>query len=123
MNTVAMDMIKMEPGIDLLDLHTSDGTNVEDKKIFLKNGNLWDLHVMEGGDHDSEFTSQIKVEDSEVPISFTMVKCEVQEELCAPGTVKDELELQVMVEDSGRRRPRPLLPPWPMPMNDCNIAL
>ncbi|XP_069682571.1 zinc finger protein 22-like isoform X6 [Periplaneta americana] len=92
-----MDMIKMEPSIDPLDLHTSDATHTEDKKPLLKDGNLLDLHgtgiKTECVDHNSDLLLEIKVDD-------TVMKCEAEEQLCELDTVKDELKLEVTAEEN-----------------------
>ncbi|XP_069670434.1 zinc finger protein 501-like [Periplaneta americana] len=79
-----MDEIKMEPEVDLLGLPPHDNTwKTEESKVLSEERNLSNLQV--GGmktecvDHSYDLTSEIKVEDTPVPINFPVVKSEVND--------------------------------------------
>ncbi|XP_069673225.1 uncharacterized protein [Periplaneta americana] len=79
-----MDLIKMQPEVDPLDLQAYDNTyEIEDNKASSKQGNLSHLEVTsmktECVDNSYNIKSEIKVEDTSVPTSFSVVKSEVDE--------------------------------------------
>ncbi|XP_069669756.1 uncharacterized protein [Periplaneta americana] len=77
-----MDLIKIEPEVDPLDLQPHDNTlEREDNNALSEERNVSNLQV--GGIKtecvDHSFTSDINVEDTPVPFSFAFVKCEVED--------------------------------------------
>ncbi|XP_069672989.1 uncharacterized protein [Periplaneta americana] len=125
-----MDWIKMEPEVDSLDLQPHDNTyETEENKALSEERNLSNLQV--GGmktecmDHSCDLTSDVNVEDTPVPFSFAVVKCEdedipmpissavlkseVDQDLCHLNRVQEEQKVEVSSEEdevfSERRRP------------------
>ncbi|XP_069670442.1 uncharacterized protein [Periplaneta americana] len=79
-----MDVIKMEPEVDPLDLQSQDNTwQIDENDVLSEEGTSLELQAngtkIECMDHSYDLTSQIKVEDTPVPFSFAVVKCEVQD--------------------------------------------
>ncbi|XP_069697053.1 gastrula zinc finger protein XlCGF28.1-like [Periplaneta americana] len=99
----AMDMIKMEPELNQSAAQTCVGTEVEDKKPFSEEENLLDLHMTgikkEGMDCGYNVTSDIKFEETIMPNSFTLVKCESKKEACDLDLVKENVKLEVVTEE------------------------
>ncbi|XP_069681277.1 zinc finger protein 891-like [Periplaneta americana] len=106
-NGVVMDVIKMEPDVDPLAIQSSNDTESEERKPLLlyvtQEGNLLTSHVAwikeECVDPSCEPTLNIKHEETPVPITVPVVKCEAEEDLCGTVAVKQELKLEVTAED------------------------
>ncbi|XP_069685650.1 uncharacterized protein [Periplaneta americana] len=98
-----MDVIKIEPEVDPLDLPSIDTANLEEKKHFSADGNSLALHVTEimteCGDHCFDHTSKIEVGETPGPSNSPTVKCEAETELCAFGTVKEKLKQEIGTDD------------------------
>ncbi|KAJ4425351.1 hypothetical protein ANN_27966, partial [Periplaneta americana] len=80
--TRAMDLIKMEPEVDPLDLQPQDSTHeTEDNKDLSEERNVSNIQVrgIKTECVDRSFTSDINVEATPVPSSFAFVKCEVED--------------------------------------------
>ncbi|XP_069669705.1 gastrula zinc finger protein XlCGF17.1-like isoform X2 [Periplaneta americana] len=100
-----MDLIKMEPEDDPLSLLQHDNTHrIEENKASSKEENL--SHLEETGmkteclDQSYDIKSEIKVEDTTpVPISFPMVKTEVDEDLLDVDGVQQEQKVEVSSEE------------------------
>ncbi|XP_069683102.1 zinc finger protein OZF-like isoform X1 [Periplaneta americana] len=92
-----MDLIKMESEVDPLTTQASDDAVVEDRKPFSEEGNLLDLHVTpmkkEHVDYSYDQTSD------KMPIDLPIVKYEAEEKSCDLTLVKDELKLEVVIEE------------------------
>ncbi|KAJ4425818.1 hypothetical protein ANN_27444 [Periplaneta americana] len=78
-----MDGIKMEPGVDPLDLQPHDNTcRIRENTTSSEEGNLSHLQVAgiktECEDHSYDLTSEIKVEDTPEPVSSPIVKSELE---------------------------------------------
>ncbi|XP_069697100.1 uncharacterized protein [Periplaneta americana] len=103
---VVMDLIKMEHEIDPLAIHTSDNTDVEEKKPLSEEVNVLNLHTTqikkECGDRtdDRDLITQIKIEEFPVPITVPMATSEAEEEWRDWHTAKDELKLEVSAEEN-----------------------
>ncbi|XP_069669466.1 zinc finger protein 665-like [Periplaneta americana] len=90
-----MDVIKTEPEVDPLDLETSDNTDMDNNKPSTEEGNSLDVHVAEiktectedSYDHTPEIKDE---EETTLPTTFVMVKCEAEEESCDVDTVEQE---------------------------------
>ncbi|KAJ4425421.1 hypothetical protein ANN_28036 [Periplaneta americana] len=81
---VVMDVIKKEPEIDLLAIQSSDNTDSSHKRL----SEEWHLsHLEVTGmkkeclNHSYAMKTEIKIEDTPVPISFPTLKTEVDEDL------------------------------------------
>ncbi|XP_069671819.1 zinc finger protein 391-like isoform X3 [Periplaneta americana] len=76
-----MDVIKKEPEVDPLSIQSSDNTDTDEKKPLSEEGNLSHLKTTgmkaECLDHSYDIKTEIKVEDTPVPVSFPMLKTEV----------------------------------------------
>ncbi|KAJ4425943.1 hypothetical protein ANN_27569 [Periplaneta americana] len=99
-----MDLIKMEPEFDPLDLQAHDTKyEIGDNEASSEEGNLSQLEVTgmktECMDHSYEIKSEIKVEDTPVPISFSVVKSEVDEDFVDLDRVQQEQKVQVSSEE------------------------
>ncbi|KAJ4425344.1 hypothetical protein ANN_27959 [Periplaneta americana] len=102
---IVMDLIKMEPEDDPLSLLQHDNTHrIEENKASSKEGNL--SHLEETGmkteclDQSYDIKSEIKVEDiTPVPISFPMMKTEVDEDLLDVDGVQQEQKVEVSSEE------------------------
>ncbi|XP_069690454.1 uncharacterized protein [Periplaneta americana] len=92
-----MDLIKMEPEVDPLDLQAHDNTYG-----IKKEGNISHLEVTgiktECMDQNYEIKSEIKVEDAPVPTSFVFMKSEVDEDLFDVHRVQQEQRVEVSSE-------------------------
>ncbi|XP_069672261.1 uncharacterized protein [Periplaneta americana] len=108
-----MDLIKMEPEVDPLELQTHDNTyEVEDNEASSEEAKLSHLEVAgmkaECMDHSYEMKREIKVEDTSVPMSFAFVKSEVfhchytdiQEDLFDVDRVQQEQKVKVSSEEN-----------------------
>ncbi|XP_069669364.1 uncharacterized protein [Periplaneta americana] len=95
-----MDVTNMEPEVDPLAVQMSDNTNVEEKKPLSEEGNLFSEHMIrikeECVDQSYDITSDMKVEETQMPVNFHFVKCEPQEQSCSLDTVDGELILKGM---------------------------
>ncbi|XP_069690433.1 uncharacterized protein [Periplaneta americana] len=101
-----MDVLKMEPEVDPLDLQPYDNTyKIEETNTLSKEGNLLHQEVTgmktECVDQSYNIKSEIKVEDiTPVPGSFPVLKSEVGEQWFDLDTVKEELQLEVTTEEN-----------------------
>ncbi|XP_069672938.1 uncharacterized protein [Periplaneta americana] len=86
-----MDVIKIEPDADTLGLQP----HVDTYEIGENNTLSEEVTGMktECVDHSCDLTSQIKVEDTAVAISFPVVKSEVDEDLFDVDRVQQEVEV------------------------------
>ncbi|XP_069672616.1 uncharacterized protein [Periplaneta americana] len=101
---VVMDVIKMEPALDLLDIQLHGNTyEMEENDPLSEEGNLSHLKVTgmktECLDQSYDIKSEIKVEDTPVPIGFPMVKSEVDEDLFDVDRVQQEQKVEVSSEE------------------------
>ncbi|KAJ4425463.1 hypothetical protein ANN_28079 [Periplaneta americana] len=102
---VVMDVIKMEPALDLLYLQLHDNTyEMEGNDPLSEERNLSHLDVTgmktECMDQSYDIKSEIKVEDiTPMPISFPVVKTEVDKELLDVGRVRLEQKVEVSSEE------------------------
>ncbi|XP_069669290.1 uncharacterized protein [Periplaneta americana] len=98
-----MDLIKMEPEVDPLDLQVHNTYEIEENKASSEEGKLPHLEVTgmkaECMDHSYEIKSEIKVEDNPVPMSFAFVKSEVDEDLFDVDRVQQEWKVEVSSEE------------------------
>ncbi|XP_069672959.1 uncharacterized protein [Periplaneta americana] len=100
-----MNLIKMEPENDSLDLLQDNTYKLKENKASSEEGNLSHLEVMgmkaECMDHSSEIKSEIKVEDTPAPTTFEFVRCEidVQEDLFAVARVQQEQKVEISSEE------------------------
>ncbi|XP_069671089.1 uncharacterized protein [Periplaneta americana] len=99
-----MYMIKTEPDVDPMVIPTSDSTDVEEKKLLSEELNLLSKSSpemkRECNDCESTVSSEIKFEETPVPINFPKVKCEDQQEFYELNTIKEELKLEVTPEEN-----------------------
>ncbi|XP_069690866.1 uncharacterized protein [Periplaneta americana] len=99
-----MDVIKMEPALDLLDIQLHDNTyELEGNDPLSEEGNLSHVDVTgmktECVDKSYNFKSEIKVEDTTpVAISLPMVKTEVDEDFFDVDRVQREQKVEVSSE-------------------------
>ncbi|XP_069705679.1 zinc finger protein ZFP2-like [Periplaneta americana] len=97
-----MDVIKTE--LEEQDPLAIDNTDLEDKKPESQEWNLSHLEAMamktECVDYSYDIKTEIKVEDTPVPISFPMVKTEVDHQWWDLDEVKAEVKLEVMAEEN-----------------------
>ncbi|XP_069673239.1 uncharacterized protein [Periplaneta americana] len=100
-DSLKLDSIKMEPEVDPLDLQHDNTYSLEDNKSSLEEGNLSHLEVtgMKASyvDQTYEIKSEIKVEDSPLPVSIAFVKCEIDEDLLDVN--KQEQKAEVSSEE------------------------
>ncbi|XP_069670746.1 uncharacterized protein [Periplaneta americana] len=95
----------MEPAVELLGSQLHDNRyEMEGNKALSKEGNLSHLEVSgmktECVDQSYDIKSEIKVEDATpVPISFPVVKSEVDEDLSDVDRVQQEQEVEVSSEE------------------------
>ncbi|KAJ4425506.1 hypothetical protein ANN_27700 [Periplaneta americana] len=98
---VVMDVIKVEPEIDPLRLEPHDITYETEEN---KEGHLLDLQATsiktECVNHSPDLTSEIKVEDSPLPIILNMMKCEVKENSFSADIVQQEHTLSVSLKEN-----------------------
>ncbi|XP_069671291.1 zinc finger protein 239-like [Periplaneta americana] len=100
-----MDVIKLEPAVDLLDLQLHDSTyEMEENDPLSQEGNSSHLEVTdmktECVDQSYDIKSEIKVEDTTpLPISFAMVKTEVDEDLLDVDRVQEEQKVEISSEE------------------------
>ncbi|XP_069670846.1 uncharacterized protein [Periplaneta americana] len=98
-----MDLIKLEPEDDCLDLQQDNTYKLEDNNASSKEGNLSHLDVTgmkaDCVDYSYEIKSEIKVEDTSLPASFAFVKCEVDEDLFDVDRVQQEQKVEVSSEE------------------------
>ncbi|XP_069671280.1 uncharacterized protein [Periplaneta americana] len=104
-NIVVMDVIKMEPAVDPLDLQLHDGIyEMKENDSLSKERNFLDHHVTgikeEYEDQSSDLLSEIKFEGDPVPISLPMVKREPEEEQSDLDTVNDDARVEATPEDN-----------------------
>ncbi|XP_069670359.1 uncharacterized protein [Periplaneta americana] len=94
---VLMDLIKKEPVVDPLAIQTINHIDVEEKVPLPEETNLFNLcstKIKMECEHNSySLTSDIKFEETAVPINSPVVKCEAEVELCDLHIVKEELKL------------------------------
>ncbi|KAJ4425850.1 hypothetical protein ANN_27476 [Periplaneta americana] len=100
-DSLKLDSIKMEPELDPLDLQHDNTYRLEDNKSSLEEGNLSHLEVagMKASyvDQTYEIKSEIKVEDTPLPVSIAFVKCEIDEDLLDVN--KQEQKAEVSSEE------------------------
>ncbi|KAJ4425667.1 hypothetical protein ANN_27863 [Periplaneta americana] len=101
---VVMDLIKMKPEVDPLDIQAHDDTyEIEENKNSSEEGKLSHLEVTgmkaECVDHSYDIKTEIKVEDTPVPTSFGFVKSEDEEEFFDLNRVQQERKVEVCSED------------------------
>ncbi|XP_069672776.1 THAP domain-containing protein 5-like isoform X2 [Periplaneta americana] len=100
---IVMDAIKMEPEVDPLAIQTSNNTDWKEKKFSSEEFNSLNLQSIkikeENEDHISGVTSEIKFEESSVPFNLSLVKCEVEEELCDLDTIREVQDMKVEAEE------------------------
>ncbi|XP_069671868.1 uncharacterized protein [Periplaneta americana] len=102
---VVMDVIKLEPAVDLLDLQLHDSTwEMEENDPLSEEGNSSHLEVTdmktECVDQSYDVKPEIKVEDPTLePFSFAAVKTEVDQDLLDVDRVQQELKAEVSSED------------------------
>ncbi|XP_069671224.1 uncharacterized protein [Periplaneta americana] len=102
---VVMDVIKMEPAVDLLDLQLHDSTwEMEENDPLSEEGNSSHLDVTglktECVDPSYDIKPELKVEEPTLePISFAAVKTEVDEDLLDVDGVQQEPKAEVSSED------------------------
>ncbi|XP_069670275.1 uncharacterized protein [Periplaneta americana] len=95
-----MDLIKMEPEYDSLDLQHDGTYKIEENISSSKEEDLSHPEMMGlKADHTYEIKSEIKVEDSPVPTSFAYVKCEVDDDLLDEDRVQQEEKVEVSLEE------------------------
>ncbi|XP_069671857.1 zinc finger protein 813-like isoform X4 [Periplaneta americana] len=104
-NIVVMDVIKMEPAVDPLDLQIHDSIyEMEENEPLSEERNFLDHHVTgtkeEYEDQTSDLLSEIKFEGDPVPISFPMIKREPEEEESDLDTVNEEPSVELTAEDN-----------------------
>ncbi|XP_069673532.1 uncharacterized protein [Periplaneta americana] len=102
---VVMDVIKMEPAVDPLDLQLHDSIyEMDENDPLSEERNFLDQHVTgikeEYEEQSSDLLSEIKFEGDPVPISFPMVKREPEEEQSDLDTVIDDPRVEVTAEDN-----------------------
>ncbi|XP_069670448.1 uncharacterized protein [Periplaneta americana] len=90
-----MDLIKMEPVVDPSDLQQHDNTyKIEENTTLTEEEKLLDLQATgmktECLDHKYDLKSEIKIEDSPMPVIIPVVKCEV-EVVAVKGDIKRAL--------------------------------
>ncbi|XP_069670852.1 uncharacterized protein [Periplaneta americana] len=100
-----MDLIKMEPEVDPLDLQDDKTYILEEKKASSEEGNWSHLEVSgiktECVDHSYEIKSEMKVEDiTPVPIGFAFVKSEVDKDVFDLDRVEQEQKVEVSSEEN-----------------------
>ncbi|KAJ4425948.1 hypothetical protein ANN_27574 [Periplaneta americana] len=91
-----MDVIKKELEVDPLAIHWSDNTDTDEKKPLPEEGNILDLHV--AGIKTECYN--LTLEETAVPSNVVTTKCKVEEELSDLHTVKDELKVELTVEEN-----------------------
>ncbi|XP_069672832.1 uncharacterized protein [Periplaneta americana] len=97
---VVMDVIKMEPDADPLRVNTYE---IGENNTLSEEGNLYHLEVTdlktEYVDHSCDLKSEIKVEDTPVPISFPVVKSEVDEGSFDVDRVQQKQKVEVSSQE------------------------
>ncbi|XP_069696998.1 uncharacterized protein [Periplaneta americana] len=97
-----MDVVKMEPEFDPLAIPTCDNTDVEEKKPSREEVDLLTQHSTqikgECVDHSYSPAAEMTFEEARVPINFTFVKCELDDQ-CDLDRVKEELKVEVTEEE------------------------
>ncbi|XP_069697052.1 uncharacterized protein [Periplaneta americana] len=100
---VMMDVVKTETEADPLAIQTSDNTDRKEKKPLSEEVNFFNLHLTqikkEYVDHSYDLTPEMTLDDTQVPVNFTFVKCEAEEESCDLDTLKEDLKLEVTAEE------------------------
>ncbi|XP_069669482.1 uncharacterized protein [Periplaneta americana] len=100
-----MDVIKMEPAVDPLDLQIHDSIyEMDENDLLSQQRNLSHLEMTamktESVDQSYDIKSEIKVEDdSPETIGFHMVKSEVEEDMFDVDKVKQEQKVEVSSEE------------------------
>ncbi|XP_069671087.1 uncharacterized protein [Periplaneta americana] len=100
---VVMDVIKMELEVDPLARETCDNTDLDEKPVpeELSLLNLTSTEIkMEFNDYSNALSSEIKFEETLVPVTFPEVKKEVEEESCVLGKSDDRLKVEVKSEEN-----------------------
>ncbi|XP_069672742.1 uncharacterized protein [Periplaneta americana] len=100
-----MDLVKMEPEDDHFGLLSHDITHIiKENKASSQEGNLSHLEAMgmktEYVDHNYDIKTEIKIEDTPVPVSFRMLKTEVDEDLFNVGRVQQEQKVEVSSKEN-----------------------
>ncbi|XP_069670765.1 uncharacterized protein [Periplaneta americana] len=99
-----MDVIKMEAEDDPFGLLPPDDEyKMEQNKALSEEGNLSHLEAMtmktECVDHSCDIKTEIKVEDTSDPLSFPVVKTEIDELIFDLDRVQQEQEAEVSSEE------------------------
>ncbi|XP_069672617.1 uncharacterized protein [Periplaneta americana] len=98
-----MDAIKTEPEVDPLAVQPCDDTIKEEENPLPDEANLPHLEgtvtKTKYVDHSCDLKSEIKVEDTPVPVSFPVAKSEVDEDLFDLDRVKQEQKVKVRSEE------------------------
>ncbi|XP_069672840.1 uncharacterized protein [Periplaneta americana] len=101
---VVMDAIKTEPEVDPLGVQLCDDTIKEEENPLPDEANLPHLKVTvtktKCVDHSCDLNSEIKVEDTPLPGSFPVVKCEVDEDLFDLDGVQQEQKVELSSEEA-----------------------
>ncbi|XP_069672805.1 zinc finger protein 664-like isoform X1 [Periplaneta americana] len=97
-----MDMIKLEPEINLFTVETSDDTYISEKKLLSEEANLSHVHVpgiKEECVDESYGLSSAAKDEPLLPVNYAMVKCEAEEDSRDVATVTENLIVEVTTED------------------------
>ncbi|KAJ4425999.1 hypothetical protein ANN_27626 [Periplaneta americana] len=101
-NSVAMDVVKMEPETDPLDIQLNEDTDMKERKPLLEEWNSSNPQQVcmkaEYEDSNSYLTSEVKTEQMLMPDPFPL-KCESQEDPYDVDRVKEEQSLEVKTEE------------------------
>ncbi|XP_069670849.1 zinc finger protein 723-like isoform X2 [Periplaneta americana] len=97
---VVMDLIKMEPEVDPLDLQDNKTYKLEEKKASSEGGNLSHLEVCGMKTECVDQSYEMKVEDTPVPIGFAFVKSEVDKDVFDLDRVQQERKVEVSSEEN-----------------------
>ncbi|XP_069670630.1 gastrula zinc finger protein XlCGF57.1-like isoform X1 [Periplaneta americana] len=98
-----MDAIKTEPKDDVLAVQSFDDTDMEEANPSVDEGHL--LNPLASGatvpsmDPSWYMKSEMKIEETAVPFTFPVVKCENEEDVFREVTVKEEVKLKVEKEE------------------------
>ncbi|XP_069669463.1 uncharacterized protein [Periplaneta americana] len=97
-----MDLIKIEPEVDPLDLQPHDNRDEEEKKPLTEEGNFVYLQVdqikTEYVDHSYDLTPDVQLEESSAAVTFPATNCKVEDDSGELDPLK-EPKVEATVED------------------------
>ncbi|XP_069680796.1 gastrula zinc finger protein XlCGF17.1-like isoform X4 [Periplaneta americana] len=103
LNYVTMNVIKNEPDVDPLACGGNSGTDAQERKPSLQEGNLFNPQCawikQECMDGSYDFTSEVKREESVTEDKFPVVKNEAENGACELDIFNEDLKLDVTKEE------------------------